>query len=131
MHKQPNLAPFGGATHRLRAPRMTRLAIMFLGLAILAGTQLAAAAESTVEVTIDNFTFAPATITVEPGTTVKWLNRDDIPHTVVAKSLAFRSKALDSDDSFSHQFNDIGVVDYFCSLHPHMTGKVIVRPSGG
>jgi plastocyanin len=131
MHKQPNLAPFGGATHRLRAPRMTRLAIMFVGLAILAGTQLAAAAESTVEVTIDNFTFAPATITVEPGTTVKWLNRDDIPHTVVAKSLAFRSKALDSDDSFSHQFNDIGVVDYFCSLHPHMTGKVIVRPSGG
>jgi plastocyanin len=131
MHKQPNLAPFGGATHRLRAPRMTRLAIMFVGLAILAGTQLAAAAESTVEVTIDNFTFAPATITVEPGTTVKWLNRDDIPHTVVAKSLAFRSKALDSDDSFSHQFNEIGVVDYFCSLHPHMTGKVIVRPSGG
>jgi plastocyanin len=131
MHKQPNLAPFGGATHRLRAPRMTRLAVMFVGLAILAGTQLAAAAESTVEVTIDNFTFAPATITVEPGTTVKWLNRDDIPHTVVAKSLAFRSKALDSDDSFSHQFNEIGVVDYFCSLHPHMTGKVIVRPSGG
>jgi plastocyanin len=131
MHKQPKLAPFGGATHRLRAPRIMRLAIMSVGLAMLAGTQLAAAAESTVEITIDNFTFAPATITIEPGTTVKWLNRDDIPHTVAAKSLAFRSKALDTDDSFSHQFDDVGVVDYFCSLHPHMTGKIIVRPHGG
>jgi plastocyanin len=79
---------------------------------------------------IDNFTFAPATITVEPGTTVKWLNRDDIPRTVVAKSLAFRSKALDTDDSFSHRFDDVGVVDYFYSLHPHMTGRVVVRPHG-
>jgi len=131
MYKQPKLAPFGGATHRLRAPRITHLAIMFVGLTTLAGTQLAAVAESTVEVTIDNFTFAPATITIEPGTTVKWLNRDDIPHTIVEKSLAFRSKALDTDDSFSHQFDDIGVVDYFCSLHPHMTGRVIVRPRGG
>jgi plastocyanin len=131
MHKQPKLAPLGGASHRLRAPRITRLAIMSVGLAMLAGTQLAAAAESTVEVTIDNFTFAPATITIEPGTTVKWLNRDDIPHTVVAKSLAFRSKALDTDDSFSHQFDDVGVVDYFCSLHPHMSGKVVVRAHGG
>ena len=131
MYKQPKLAPFGGATRRLRAPRITHLAIMFVGLTTLAGTQLAAVAESTVEVTIDNFTFAPATITIEPGTTVKWLNRDDIPHTIVEKSLAFRSKALDTDDSFSHQFDDIGVVDYFCSLHPHMTGRVIVRPRGG
>jgi len=104
---------------------------MAVGLAMLAGTQLAAAAESTVEVTIDNFTFAPVTITIEPGTTVKWLNRDDIPHTVVAKSLAFRSKALDTDDSFSHQFDDVGVFDFFCSLHPHMSGKVIVRAHGG
>ena len=131
MYKQPKLAPFGGATHRLRAPRITHLAIMFVGLTTLAGTQLAAVAESTVEVTVDNFTFAPATITIEPGTTVKWLNRDDIPHTIVEKSLTFRSKALDTDDSFSHQFDDIGVVDYFCSLHPHMTGRVIVRPRGG
>ena len=131
MYKQPKLASFGGATRRLRAPRITHLAIMFVGLTTLAGTQLAAVAETSVEVTIDNFTFAPATITIEPGTTVKWLNRDDIPHTIVEKSLAFRSKALDTDDSFSHQFDDIGVVDYFCSLHPHMTGRVIVRPRGG
>jgi plastocyanin len=93
----------------------------------LAGGMHAAVAESTVEVTIDNFTFTPASVTVEPGTTVHWLNRDDIPHTVVAKSLAYKSRALDTDDSFSQQFNEVGEIDYFCSLHPHMTGKVIVR----
>ena len=69
-------------------------------------------------------------ITIEPGTTVKWLNRHEIPHMVVAKSLTCKAKALDTDDSFSHRFNEVGVVDYFCSLHPHMTGKVIVRTHG-
>jgi len=93
-------------------------------------TQPAASVETPVEITIDNFTFTPAVITVEPGTMVRWLNRDDIPHTVVAKSLTFKSKALDTDDSFSHRFNEVGVVDYFCSLHPHMTGKIIIRTHG-
>ena len=112
-------------------------AFSVLTLVSLATITLAVSANSedptpaAVEVKIDNFTFAPGTITVEAGTTVKWLNRDDIPHTVAAKSLAFKSKALDTDDSFSHQFDDVGEVDYFCSLHPRMIGKVIVRPRGG
>lgn len=110
---------------------MIRIAAIVMGLMVAAWTRPAAAADSMVEITIDNFTFAPGTITIEPGTTVKWLNRDDIPHTVVEKSLAFRSKALDTDDSFSHQFNEVGEIDYFCSLHPHMRGKVIVRTHGG
>jgi plastocyanin len=131
MHKQLKLAPLGGATFSLRAPRITCLAIMFVGLMTLTGAQPATVADSTAEVAIDNFTFAPGTITVEAGTTVKWLNRDDIPHTVAAKSLAFKSKALDTDDSFSQRFDDVGEVDYFCSLHPRMIGKVIVRPRGG
>ena len=128
MHKK--LVPFGGVAYCLHAPRITGLAIMSVGLMMLAGAQLTTAADSTVEVNIDNFTFAPATINVEPGTIVKWMNRDDIPHTVVAKSLAFKSKALDTDDSFSHQFDDLGVADYFCSLHPHMVGRIIVRRRG-
>ena len=110
---------------------MIRVAIIFIALMAVAWTLPAAAPESTVEITIDNFTFTPDTITIEPGTIVKWLNRDDIPHTVVAKSLAFKSRALDTDDSFSYQFNEVGVIDYFCALHPHMTGKVIVRVHGG
>jgi plastocyanin len=121
------LAPFGGATTSLLAPVMRRAATFFVILMVLASAMHAVVAESTVEVTIDNFTFTPATVTIEPGTTVHWLNRDDIPHTVAAKSLAFKSRALDTDDSFSQQFNEVGEIDYFCSLHPHMTGKVIVR----
>jgi plastocyanin len=78
-------------------------------------------------VNIDNFTFHPAELTVATGTTVKFLNRDDIPHTVVEKNKLFRSKALDTDDSYSYTFATAGTFDYFCSLHPHMTAKIIVK----
>ena len=133
MHKRTALAPFGGATICDHAP--LRIAVAWVLVMLMAPTptrpQPAASVETPVEITIDNFTFTPAVITVEPGTMVRWLNRDDIPHTVVAKSLTFKSKALDTDDSFLHKFNEVGEVDYFCSLHPHMTGRVIVRPRGG
>jgi plastocyanin len=95
--------------------------------ASLAQDKAAAGAPPAVEISIDNFTFAPAEITIEPGTTVKWVNHDDIPHTVVETGKAFRSKTLDTDDSFSMTFTSSGSFAYFCSLHPHMTGKVIVR----
>jgi plastocyanin len=78
-------------------------------------------------VTIDNFTFTPKEITVAVGTTVKWVNHDDIPHTVVEKNTTFRSKALDTDDSYSFTFASAGSFDYFCGLHPHMVGKIIAR----
>jgi plastocyanin len=80
------------------------------------------------EVKIDNFTFAPVTLTVTPGTTVKWVNRDDIPHTVVSEDKStFKSKALDTDDSFSYTFAKPGTYTYFCSIHPKMTAKVVVQ----
>jgi len=131
MHKR-TLAPFGGATNCYRAPLRIGMALVFVMLMAPthSHTQPAASVETPVEITIDNFTFTPAVITVEPGTMIRWLNRDDIPHTVVAKSLTFKSKALDTDDSFLHRFNEVGVVDYFCSLHPHMTGKIIIRTHG-
>jgi plastocyanin len=81
-------------------------------------------------VKIDNFTFLPETLTVAPGTTVTWTNDDDIPHTVMAKDKAFRSKALDTGDKFSFTFETPGEYVYFCSLHPHMVGKVIVKAAG-
>ena len=80
-----------------------------------------------VEVKIDNFSFGPATITVPVGTTVTWINRDDIPHTVASDDKLFKSKALDTDDKFSFTFTKAGTYGYFCSLHPKMTGKVIVQ----
>ena len=86
-----------------------------------------AAQDTTNVVTIDNFTFKPPELTVAVGTIVKWVNHDDIPHLVVSKDKAFRSKALDTDDSFSYTFASAGTFDYFCGLHPHMVGKVIVK----
>ena len=94
--------------------------------AMLAAASVAAQ-DATNVVTIDNFTFTPPELAVAVGTTVKWVNHDDIPHLVVNKGKAFRSKALDTDDSFSYTFASAGTFDYFCALHPHMVGKVIVK----
>src|SRR5262245_28455745 len=79
-------------------------------------------------ITIDNFTFATKDLNIAVGTTVTWVNHDDIPHTVVEKDKSFRSKALDTDDSYSFTFTTPGVFEYFCGLHPQMVGKVIVKP---
>ena len=112
---------------------MTFAALRSLGLAvaatILLGTVSARAEE--LKVTIDNFTFGPEKLTVKAGTTVTWTNEDDIPHTVASATKAFKSKALDTDDSFSFTFNTPGTYEYFCSLHPHMVGTVVVEPADG
>ena len=79
-----------------------------------------------VKVTIDNFTFNPPELNVKVGDTVTWTNRDDIPHLVVSAG-KFRSKALDTDNSFSFTFASAGDYPYFCSLHPHMTGMIKVE----
>jgi plastocyanin len=78
-------------------------------------------------VTIDNFSFTPGDLTVAVGTTVKFVNHDDIPHTVVENNKAFRSKPLDTDDSYSYTFASAGTFGYFCGLHPKMVGKIIVK----
>lgn len=80
------------------------------------------------QVTIDNFSFTPATLTVAAGTRVTWINHDDIPHNVVHTDMKFKSKALDTNESFSFDFTEPGTYEYFCSLHPKMTAKVIVEP---
>jgi amicyanin len=82
---------------------------------------------ASVEVKIDNFSFGPATLTVAVGTTVTWTNRDDIPHTVVSDDKVFKSKVLDTDEKFSFTFTKAGTYGYFCSIHPKMTGKVVVQ----
>jgi plastocyanin len=81
----------------------------------------------TTEVKIDNFSFGPGTLTVPVGTTVTWTNRDDIPHTVVSTEGVFRSKVLDTDEKFSFTFSKTGSYPYFCSIHPKMTGRVVVQ----
>ena len=83
----------------------------------------------TTEVKIDNFSFGPAALTVTVGSTLTWINRDDIPHTVVSTDdpKTFKSKVLDTDEKFSFTFTKAGTFPYFCSIHPKMTGKVIVQ----
>jgi len=83
-------------------------------------------------VTIDNFTFTPASLTVKAGTTVTWTNHDDIPHGVASSTNAFKkSNALDTDDSFSFTFTTPGTFQYFCYLHPHMVGTIVVEAATG
>ncbi len=81
----------------------------------------------TAQVTIDNFSFTPQVLTVDAGTRVTWKNNDDVPHTVVSTDKVFASKSLDTDEQFSYTFATAGTFPYFCSVHPHMTGKVLVR----
>jgi plastocyanin len=82
-------------------------------------------------IAIENFTFNPQRFTVVTGTTVTWTNRDDIPHAVAAVSKLFKSKALDTDDTFSFTFTTPGTYQYFCSLHPHMTATIVVEAATG
>jgi amicyanin len=83
-----------------------------------------------VAVKIGNFTFGPQEVKVKAGTTVTWTNEDDIPHTVVSPN-SFRSKVLDTDGKYSFTFTTPGTYKYFCSLHPHMTGTIVVEATTG
>jgi plastocyanin len=90
---------------------------------------LAHAAET--EVKIDNFAFAPQRVVVKSGTTVTWTNEDDIPHTIASSTKLFKSNALDTKDKFTFTFTTPGAYEYFCSLHPHMTGTIVVEATTG
>lgn len=79
------------------------------------------------QIVIENFSFKPATLTVKAGTKVTWVNRDDVPHTATDTDKRFNSGALDTDDQFSFTFEKPGTYDYFCALHPKMTGRVVVK----
>ena len=79
------------------------------------------------EVVIQNFTFQPATLIVKAGTKVTWVNRDDDPHTATDTEKRFGSKALDTGDRFTTEFTKPGTYNYYCALHPKMTGQVIVK----
>jgi plastocyanin len=93
----------------------------------VAAAPAAPAAPAGSEIKIDNFSFVPAVVKVAVGTTVTWVNHDDIPHTAVSTEKVFKSKVLDTDDKYSFTFTKAGTYPYFCSLHPKMTGQVVVQ----
>jgi plastocyanin len=96
-------------------------------LALSSGFAAEPSAEKAANVKIDNFSFEPAVLTIAPGTTVTWVNADDVPHVVRAEDKTFKSPPLDTDDTFSYTFETKGTYPYFCSLHPKMVGKVVVE----
>jgi plastocyanin len=86
----------------------------------------AKSAEATPSIGIDNFTFAPAMLNLPVGATVTWVNHDDIPHSIVCPALGLKSRAMDTDQSFSSRIDQAGSFEYYCGIHPHMRGKLIV-----
>jgi plastocyanin len=107
----------------------TALAVAVFAVATALPAASAHVAET--EVKIDNFAFAPQRVVVKAGTSVIWINDDDIPHTVASSAKLFKSNALDTKDKFSFTFTTAGAYEYFCSLHPHMTGTIVVEAATG
>jgi plastocyanin len=112
----------------LAAPVMIVVALLSAGSGtVKANAQQQQAPAKNVEIKIDNFSFAPGTLTVAVGTTVTWINHDDIPHTAVSTDGVFKSKVMDTDEKFSYTFTKAGTYPYFCSIHPKMTGTIVVQ----
>ena len=106
---------------------MPLVAVVGCGHASSPVARAATSQPSSPTVSIDNFSFTPTAITVPAGTTVTWVNHDDVPHTVTANDKVFSSGALDTDERYSHAFAIPGTYSYFCAVHTHMTGQVIVK----
>ena len=113
----------------LRALRLTALFAVLASAPCLAEDAKLASDGPVATVSMDHNTFIPSEITVVPGTTVTWVNKETMPHTVVDANKGFRSKTLAKDASFSFTFATAGDYDYLCSIHPNMKGKVIVKPA--
>ena len=116
-------ASLGAATATLVAPLLAAITLRV--------SAQNAAQDAPGAIGIDNFTFNPQRLTVKAGTTVTWTNKDDIPHAIAAVSKQFKSKALDTGDAYSFTFTTPGAYEYFCSLHPHMTGTIVVEAATG
>src|SRR5829696_4170088 len=87
-------------------------------------------AAAPIVVAIKDYEFSPPMLTIAPGTTITWVNEDESPHTVAENGKIFRSAALDTGDRFSYTFAQPGEFDYYCTLHPMMVGKIVVKPAG-
>lgn len=109
-------------THRRALLRRGAASAVFIALATRGSRVFAA----DTMIAIDNFTFSPTPLTVARGTTVSWVNRDDIPHAIYCPTLNLRSQPLETNDMFRHRFDQAGTFDYICSIHPNMRGRVVV-----
>ncbi len=111
---------------------MKSLLVALFGLIVLAALPAASgpatdSGNAAATIAIDNFSFQEQTVTVAAGTPVTWVNHDDVPHKIVATDKSFSSPVLDTDGRYSHTFTSKGTYEYFCSLHPVMKGKIVVK----
>jgi plastocyanin len=106
---------------------LLRVGWRLAAISVLLGTVTRAVAADAIEIHIDNFKFAPTPLTVPKGATVTWINRDDIPHSIVIQAINFHSPPIDTDQSVSFRFAQPGRYDYACGLHPFMHGQVVVQ----
>jgi plastocyanin len=106
---------------------MLMLARVAILLTVAASFPLTAAAQDAGQIVIKDYMFAPNSVTVKAGTTVKWTNKDDEPHTVVSDTALFRSGAIDTDENFSFKFDKPGTYHFTCSIHPRMVGTIVVE----
>ena len=132
-YKQAAVGPTGSfhAQRSVGHVRRTLAGISIVGVLLATASGLAAepaAANQEISINIENMLFDPAEVTVAPGTTVTWLNKDVMPHTAVDANKSFRSKILAKGDKFSFTFTTPGDYNYLCSVHPNMKGRVIVKP---
>jgi plastocyanin len=121
----------------IRVRRSAAIAMIALGFGLALSARPQAAQEMTENsksryaVEISDFSFQPAVLKVPTGSVVTWTNKDEEPHTVVSTDNAFRSRALDTDESFSFTFKKAGSYKYFCSMHPAMVGTILVGAKEG
>jgi plastocyanin len=111
----------------LATPVLIAMLLLFAGSPSVKASNNQQASAASAAVKIDNFVFGPQTLTVPVGTTVTWTNSDDIPHTSVSTDGVFKSKVLDTDEKFSYTFTKTGTYPYYCTIHPKMTGTVVVQ----
>jgi len=111
----------------LATPVMIAMLLLFAASPSVKASDNQQASAASAAVKIDNFVFGPQTLTVPVGTTVTWTNSDDIPHTSVSTEGVFKSKVLDTDEKFSYTFTKAGTYPYYCTIHPKMTGTVVVQ----
>jgi plastocyanin len=120
---QPSVTLGSNAAGTPGMPGMSPMSPM-PGTASVTGSPPAAVAGD--QVIIDNFAFSPATLTVKAGSTVRWTNKDEEPHTVAATDGSFHSPGMGTGATYSHSFPTPGNFEYVCSIHPSMHGTVVV-----
>ena len=102
--------------------------VLFVILTVLSTIRGRETETTKAEVVIENFSFSPQTFTLPAGATVTWTNRDSMPHTVTSTDKRFpKSPVLKPGQSYSNNFAAAGTYSYFCSIHPRMTGKIIIK----